>query len=146
MAANASSSSDPHPAQPAPAQPATARPTRPYTIRFIDEHEQEHVVPVDPARIPYGRHGLPGSLLDVALAHDVSINHACGGSCACSTCHVIVRSGLESCGPLGDDEEDRLDTAPGLTPRSRLACQCVPDGTQDLVVEIPAWNRNLVRE
>jgi len=59
---------------------------------------------------------------------------------------IIVREGLESCNEATEDEEDQLDLAPGLTPQSRLACQCVPDGSHDLVVEIPGWNRNLVKE
>ena len=58
----------------------------------------------------------------------------------------IVREGLETCNETSEDEEDMLDEAPGLTPNSRLACQCVPDGSKDLVVEIPAWNRNMVKE
>jgi 2Fe-2S ferredoxin len=59
---------------------------------------------------------------------------------------VIVREGEPSCNEATEDEEDMLDLAPGLTPQSRLACQCVPDGSTDLVVEIPSWNRNLVSE
>ena len=57
-----------------------------------------------------------------------------------------VRSGVESCQPASDDEEDMLDTAPGLTLNSRLACQAVPDGSCDVVVEIPGWNRNHAKE
>jgi 2Fe-2S ferredoxin len=53
---------------------------------------------------------------------------------------------MESCNEATEDEEDMLDMAPGLQPNSRLACQCVPDGTSDVVVEIPDWNRNLVSE
>ena len=90
--------------------------------------------------------GEPGSILDWADRHDIAIDHACGGFAACSTCHVIVREGLQSCNETSEDEEDMLDEAPGLTLRSRLACQCNPDGSQDLVVEIPAWNRNLAKE
>jgi 2Fe-2S ferredoxin len=102
---------------------------------------------VDPGATPPGRHGRPGSLLDLALgAGGVDIEHACGGACACSTCHVIVREGFESLGEVSDEEADMLDLAPGVTPRSRLACQAVPDGSRDLVVEIPAWNRNAARE
>ncbi len=101
---------------------------------------------LDTADLPASASGKDGSLLDIALALDVDIDHACGGVCACSTCHVIVREGLESCSGSTDEEEDQLDEAPGLTPFSRLACQCVPDGSRDLVVEIPNWNRNLVRE
>jgi 2Fe-2S ferredoxin len=106
----------------------------------------EKTVEVDPDEIPYGRDGLPGSILDVALAQGIEIDHACGGVCACSTCHVIVRAGGESCSPASEGEEDQLDNAPGLEPQSRLACQCVPNGIRDLVVEVPDWNRNLVRE
>ena len=121
-------------------------PTQKYTIKFVDEQKREHVVEVDPAKIPYGHTGLPGSILDIALGHGVELDHACGGVCACSTCHVIVREGLESCGEPSDEEEDQLDEAYGLTACSRLGCQCVPSGRKNLVVEIPPWNRNLARE
>jgi 2Fe-2S ferredoxin len=103
-------------------------------------------VEVDPRAVPFGDHGRPGSILDIALHHGIEIGHACGGVCACATCHVIVHEGLESCTPASDAEEDELDAAYGVTPRSRLACQCVPDGRQDVVVEVPEWNRNLVQE
>lgn len=126
---------------------AAPLPTCPYRITFVEkEHGEEHVVEVDPARLPYGRTGLPGSLLDIALSHGIEIEHTCGGVCACSTCHSIVRVGLDSCNEATDDELDQLDEAPGITIRSRLSCQCVPDGSQDLTVEIPAWNRNAVKE
>ena len=118
-------------------------PTRKYTITFQPMNE---TVEVDPAALPYGRDGLPGSILDIALAHDIDIDHACGGVCACSTCHVIVRQGLDTANEASEDEEDMLDSAPGLEIQSRLACQCVPDGSQDVVVEVPEWNRNHVRE
>lgn len=121
-------------------------PTRPYTITFVDQHGHEHVVAVDPDKIPYSTHGRPGSILDIALAHGVELDHACGGVCACATCHVVLRQGLDSCNAGGDDEEDQLDDAYGLTSKSRLACQCVPTGSQDLVIEVPTWNRNLLRE
>jgi ferredoxin, 2Fe-2S len=122
-------------------------PTEPYTITFQEkETGEEHVVEVDPAKIPYGRTGLPGSLLDIALAHGIEMEHTCGGVCACSTCHSIVRKGMDSCNEATEDEEDQLEEAPGLTYNSRLSCQCVPDGSEDLVVEIPAWNRNAVKE
>jgi ferredoxin, 2Fe-2S len=57
-----------------------------------------------------------------------------------------VDQGLESCNESSEEEEDMLEQAPGLTPRSRLACQCVPDGTQNITVTIPSWNRNLAKE
>jgi len=121
-------------------------PTRKYKITFVDEKGQEHVVEVDPAKIPYEDHGLPGSLLEIAMAHGVEIDHACGGVCACSTCHVVVKEGLDTCNDATDDEEDQLDDAYGLTPQSRLSCQCVPNGEKDIRVVIPSWNRNLARE
>jgi ferredoxin, 2Fe-2S len=125
---------------------AVELPIAKYSLTIIDEQKQSHVIEVDPARIPYGDHGLPGSILDIALAHGIALDHACGGVCACSTCHVIVRQGGATCGEPTDDEADQLDEAYGITPQSRLACQCVPNGRTPLVVEIPAWNRNLARE
>lgn len=121
-------------------------PVGPYTLKIIDADRREHVLPVDPANLPSGTNGRPASILDLALAHGIEIDHACGGVCACSTCHVIVRAGQAACGEPSDEEEDQLDEAYGVTPNSRLACQCVPDGTRDVTVEIPAWNRNLARE
>ena len=125
--------------------PTPKLPERKYSITFRHEGG-EAVIEVDPAKLPYGRDGQPGSLLDIALAHGIALDHACGGVCACSTCHVIVREGGASCNKTTDAENDQLDNAPGLTPKSRLGCQCVPDGTSNLVVEVPDWNRNLVRE
>ncbi|HOB75522.1 MAG TPA: 2Fe-2S iron-sulfur cluster-binding protein [Phycisphaerae bacterium] len=121
----------------------TRLPKHKYRIRFLP---MDRIIEVDPADLPYGDHGRPGSILDIALHHGIDVDHACGGVCACSTCHVIVREGLKSCNEPDDEEEDQLDDAYGLTPQSRLACQCVPDGSADIVVEIPSWNRNLVRE
>jgi 2Fe-2S ferredoxin len=117
--------------------------SQPFKITF---QPMNVTVQVDPEKIPYGVNGLPGSVLDIALAHGVDIDHSCGGVCACSTCHVIVRQGLSSTSEMSDGEQDELLCAPGLSPSSRLSCQTVPDGSQDLVVEVPAWNRNAVRE
>ena len=86
------------------------------------------------------------SILKAAQTGNAPEGSACGGVCACSTCHVIVRQGLESCPEASDEELDQLDNAPGQTPQSRLACQTVPDGSRDVVIEIPSWNRNLVSE
>jgi 2Fe-2S ferredoxin len=124
-------------------QPNATKPSGKYRVTFLP---MNITAEVDPEKLPYGQEGLPGSLLDIALAHDVEIDHACGGVCACSTCHVVVREGFGTLNPASEDEEDQLDNAPGLTPHSRLACQAIPDGSADLVVEIPAWNRNLVQE
>jgi len=123
------------------------RPTKPYTVTFIDEATGEKkTYRMDPATFPFGHIGLDGSLLAIAEEAGVELNHSCGGVCACSTCHVYVQKGLESCPSATEDEEDMLDEAPAVTQDSRLACQCVPDGSADVVVLIPKWNRNLVKE
>ncbi len=93
-------------------------------------------VTVDDEKYPLADHGKPGSLLDIALANDIALEHNCGGSCACTTCHVIVRQGEDSLSEMEVDEEDRLDMAEGLTIHSRLGCQAVVRG--DVVVEIPS--------
>jgi 2Fe-2S ferredoxin len=120
-------------------------PTKAYTITFVAT-DKTVKVGVDPDKIPYGPTGLPGSILNIALGNGIDLEHACGGVCACSTCHVIVKEGLESCNEGTDDEFDQLDEAPAITLQSRLGCQCVPNGTMDIVVEIPAVNKNLVKE
>jgi ferredoxin, 2Fe-2S len=117
-----------------------------YTITFIQPDGSSTAVAVDPTKIPYGPTGLPGSILDIAMGHGLDLEHVCGGVCACSTCHVMVKQGLDTCNEGTDDEYDQLDEAPMTTLQSRLGCQCVPNGTKDIVVEIPAVNKNLVRE
>lgn len=121
-------------------------PKQKYTLRIVDEQGTEHTLEIDPAKVPYEDHGLPGSILDIAMGHGIEIDHACGGVCACSTCHVIVREGLDTCNEATEDEDDQLDEAYELTSQSRLACQCVPDGSRDVRVVVPSWNRNLARE
>ena len=116
---------------------------QPFQVTF---EPQRKTVNILPGEMLEESDGLPGSLLQLALNNDIDLDHSCGGVCACSTCHVIVRSGSESCNEATEDEEDMLDLAPGLQPQSRLACQCVPDGTSNIVIEIPEWNRNLVSE
>ena len=123
------------------------RPTRPYTVTFIDEATGERkTYRMDPATFPFGQIGLDGSLLAIAEEAGIEINHSCGGVCACSTCHVYVQKGAASCSSASEDEEDMLDEAPALTPDSRLSSQCVPDGSSDVEVVIPKWNRNQVSE
>ena len=118
-------------------------PGQKYTITYvIEESGEERPVEVDPAKLPYSHDGLPGSLLDIALGAGIDIDHSCGGVCACSTCHVLLESGAESCNAASEDEEDMLDTAAGVTDNSRLGCQTVPDGSQPMRVIVPAWNRN----
>ena len=101
-------------------------------------------VEFDPESLPYREHGKRASLLDVALNFGIHLEHACGGSCACTTCHVIVKQGESNLSEMEDDEADRLEMAPGLTLHSRLGCQSIVHG--DVVVEIPSWNRNYVSE
>jgi 2Fe-2S ferredoxin len=85
------------------------------------------------------------SICDNLLRHGIEIEHACEKSCACTTCHVIVREGLDSLEPSSEDEDDLLDRAWGLTPQSRLSCQAiVADGK--LVVELPKYTINQVSE
>lgn len=88
----------------------------------------------------------PGvSILDAALENNISIEHACEKSAACCTCHVIVREGFDSLEETDEVEDDMLDKAWGLESCSRLSCQALV-GTEDLVVEIPKYNVNIVSE
>ena len=88
----------------------------------------------------------PGkSLLDNLLDHGVDVEHACEKSCACTTCHVIVREGFASLAESTEDEDDLLDRAWGLTPLSRLSCQAIV-GEAPLVVEVPKYTINYARE
>ena len=85
------------------------------------------------------------TILDVALENEIEIEHACEKSCACTTCHVVVREGFDSLKESDELEDDMLDKAWGLEPESRLSCQaCVAD--EDLVVEIPKYTVNIVSE
>lgn len=85
------------------------------------------------------------SICDALLANDIEIEHACEQSCACTTCHVIVREGFDTLAPSDDLEDDMLDKAWGLEPNSRLSCQALV-GTGDLVIEIPKYTINLASE
>ncbi len=85
------------------------------------------------------------SILDAALRNDIAIEHACEKSCACTTCHVLVREGFDSLNPSDELEDDMLDKAWGLEADSRLGCQAVV-GEVDLVVEIPRYSINMVSE
>ena len=85
------------------------------------------------------------SLLDNLLDHGIDVEHACEKSCACTTCHVIVREGFDTLPPSSDDEDDLLDRAWGLTPVSRLSCQAIVQD-EPLKVEIPKYTINYARE
>jgi len=104
----------------------------------------DRTVEFEHGKLPYDEHGKPESILDVAMHFGIQIEHACGGKCACTTCHVIVKDGDANLSEPDDDELDRVDLAPGVTLHSRLACQAVVTG--DVTVEIPSWNRNYVSE
>ncbi|KMV31250.1 MULTISPECIES: ISC system 2Fe-2S type ferredoxin [Photobacterium] len=85
------------------------------------------------------------TVLDVALKNGIAIEHACEKSCACTTCHVIVREGFDSLDESDELEDDMLDKAWGLEPESRLGCQAKV-AQEDLVVEIPKYTLNLASE
>jgi ferredoxin, 2Fe-2S len=89
------------------------------------------------------------TILAAALLHDVPLDHACGGVCACSTCHVRIVQGLDCFSEPSEDELDQLDEARGTGLDSRLGCQArllrVPPGVE-IAAEIPSWNVNMVKE
>lgn len=85
------------------------------------------------------------SICDALLKNRIEIEHACEKSCACTTCHVVVREGFDSLQEADELEEDMLDKAWGLEPESRLSCQALVTD-QDLVVEIPRYTINMVSE
>ena len=88
----------------------------------------------------------PGiSICDALLGNEIDIEHACEKSCACTTCHVVVREGFESLAEAEELEEDLLDKAWGLEPKSRLSCQALV-GQTPLVIEIPKYTINMVKE
>lgn len=84
-------------------------------------------------------------LCDALLRNGIALEHACEKSCACATCHVIVRAGFDGLDASSDAEDDQLDRAWGVEPTSRLACQVVVR-RQDLTVELPRYTVNLARE
>ena len=124
---------------------ATVEALGPNTVRvtFLPENksfEFEH------GKLPYQEHGKPESILDVAMNFGLHLEHACGGNCACTTCHVVVKKGKELLNEMDDEEADRLDMAADLQLNSRLGCQTVIEKPGEVVVEIPSWNRNYVSE
>lgn len=85
------------------------------------------------------------SICDALLDNKIDIEHACGKVGACTTCHVIIRSGFSSVGDASEDEEDILDRAWGVEPHSRLSCQAIV-ADADLTVEIPRYSINHAKE
>jgi 2Fe-2S ferredoxin len=112
-------------------------------VTFIKDGKQT-TVEFELGKMPYDGHGLPESFLNVALENGIPLEHACGGSCACTTCHLVIREGMQNLSEMEDDEADRLDTAWDLTTSSRLGCQAVIKG--DVVAEFPMYTRNYVQE
>jgi len=113
-------------------------------VRITFEPEGR-VVEFEFGTMPYDHHGKPMSILDVAENFGVFLDHACGGVCACTTCHIWVKNG-EGLSAADDDELDRLDMAADQQLNSRLGCQAVITKPGNYVVEIPKWNRNYVSE
>jgi len=114
-------------------------------IRVIFENgDPERVIEFDPARAPFQHDGKSGSILDVLLGHGIHLEHACGGNCACTTCHVIVKQGGDRLSPSEESEDDLLDKAPGLTPTSRLGCQAVVEDDAEITVLIPRYTINQI--
>ena len=85
------------------------------------------------------------SICEALLENGINIEHACDMSCACTTCHVVVREGFASLNEQEETEEDLLDRAWGLEPNSRLSCQAFV-AQKDLVVEIPKYSINHAKE
>ena len=96
--------------------------------------------------MPYDHHGQPMSFLDVAENYGIFLDHACGGVCACTPCHLHIKEGEPGLNEAGEEELDRMEKAPGLQLNSRLGCQAVITKPGAYVVEIPDWNRNYVQE
>ncbi len=96
--------------------------------------------------MPWDHHGLPMSFLDVAENYGIFLDHACGGVCACTTCHLHVVQGEAGLNEASEEELDRMEKAPGLQLNSRLGCQSVITRPGSYVVEIPSWNKNYVSE
>lgn len=113
-------------------------------VTFIMRDGTQRTVEFEHGKLPYEHHGLPESFLDVAMNFKIPLEHACGGSCACTTCHLVIREGMANLSEMADNEADRLDTAWDLTPSSRLGCQAVITG--DVVAEFPMYTRNYVQE
>ena len=104
---------------------------------LTDSDQREHELKAAPGQ----------SLLELALENGINIEHACGGVCACSTCHIHLEEGEDAFNEPEDEELDRVEEAPGNDMTSRLSCQCkLQESGHRIVVRVPAWNRNAVKE
>jgi 2Fe-2S ferredoxin len=113
-------------------------------VTFILRDGTQKTVEFEHGKLEFQHHGLPESFLDLAMNTGIPLEHACGGSCACTTCHLIIKEGMQNLSDMEDNEADRLDTAWDLTTSSRLGCQAVIKG--DVVAEFPMYTRNYVQE
>ncbi|MEM7519084.1 MAG: 2Fe-2S iron-sulfur cluster-binding protein [Planctomycetota bacterium] len=112
---------------------------------LLDEHHHEDTSKKEVTLMAAkGEH-----LLEVAVEGGINIEHACGAVCACSTCHVYIEKGMDCLREPTEEEDDRVEEAPGLQRNSRLSCQCDIEkspGEEGIVVRVPSWNRNAVKE
>jgi ferredoxin, 2Fe-2S len=112
-------------------------------LRVLFENgDPERVIAFDPSKAPFQHDGLAGSILDVLVGHGIHLEHACGGNCACTTCHVIVKAGFDRLSEAEESELDLLDKAPGLTPTSRLGCQAVIADDAEITIVVPRFTIN----
>ncbi len=109
---------------------------------LYESGEPERTIEFDLRKVPFQHDGQPGSCLDVMLGNGLHLEHACGGNCACTTCHVVVKSGMECLSEFEENEEDLLDKAPGLTPTSRLGCQARFTRDGEVTIWIPRYTIN----
>src|ERR1700684_3732495 len=121
------------------------QPPRPNIVRLTFE-PQNKTVEFPFGSLPYDGHGEPMSILDVAENYGIFLDHACGGVCACTTCHIHVVDGAKGLSEPEEKELDRMDLAPGLQLNSRLGCQAVIEKPGTYLVSIPNWNKNYVQE
>jgi 2Fe-2S ferredoxin len=112
-------------------------------VTFLPE---EKTVEFPYGSMAYDGHGQPMSFLDVAENFGIFLDHACGGVCACTTCHLWIKEGAQGISDPEDLELDRMETAADIQLNSRLGCQAVIEKPGTYVVEIPKWNRNYVQE
>ena len=106
------------------------------TLQVVDRDGVEHAVEAKP--------GL--KVMEVLRELDYGVAAICGGMCSCATCHIYVEKGMDQLSEPTEAEDDRVEEAPGLQRNSRLSCQCTIEGKGPIVVRIPSWNRNAVKE
>ncbi len=125
-------------------RPTALEETPSIQIKFKLQDPEALTGKTDRELIVMGRKG--DSILGAALDAGIDIEHACGGVSACSTCHVYINGGEDQLPEPEDEELDRVEEAPALQVNSRLSCQCRLMGPGPYEVEVPAWNRNAVKE